>query len=506
MTNDPSKSASPRKTRRRLIIAAAVLLAIALCLVTRPGLHLMNVALRDINDLQELPTGYLDDASRMNAVRVAEVWKIPADAAAAEEQLARLLRRAAKEGLGVSIAGARHTMGGHTLSRDGVVVDTLPLNAMSLDKWTKLLHVGAGARWHEVIAYLDPRGLSVGVMQSNNSFSVGGSLSCNCHGWQNGKPPIASTVESFRIMSADGTIKRCSREENAELFSLALGGYGLFGVILDADLRVVPNERYRLEQHIVGIGEGLAAFDEHVAIREGVALAYGRLGIVPDRFLEEAIINVFTRDPDPTTPLPPLRTAESAKLRRHLFRGSVGSDYGKKLRWSAEVKLQPQLSAHHFSRNQLLNEGVETFQNRSASSTDILHEYFVPREGLTGFLGDVREIIPEHEGDLLNVTVRHVAADNDAFLRYADQEMFALVMLFNQATTAAADARMEAMTQDLIDAALAHGGRYYLPYRLHATQQQFERSYPRAKAFFAHKRQYDPEERFQNEFYRTYGR
>ena len=85
-------------------------------------------------------------------------------------------------------------------------------------------------------------------MQSNNAFSVGGSLSVNCHGWQFDRPPIASTVESFRLMQADGTIVRCSRKENQELFSLALGGYGLFGIILDAELRVVPNERYRLEQ------------------------------------------------------------------------------------------------------------------------------------------------------------------------------------------------------------------------------------------------------------------
>jgi FAD/FMN-containing dehydrogenase len=482
-----------------------VLLLGALCLVTRPGLHLLTVAFRDVDDLLPLPSGYLDDASRMNAIRVAEVWKIPEKPAEAEKQLAELLARAAQQKLNVSIAGARHTMGGHTLSREGVVIDMLPFNGMSLDEETNILHVGAGARWDEVIVYLDPHDRSVGVMQSNNSFSLGGSLSCNCHGWQFGKPPIASTVESFRIMLADGTIKRCSREENAELFSLALGGYGLFGVILDVDLRVVPNERYRLTQHIVASGEGLAAFDEHVAGREGVAMAYGRLGIVPSRFLEEAILNVFTVDADAGGPLPPLRAAESAKLRRHMFRGSVGSDYGKKLRWSAEVKLQPQLTAQHFSRNQLLNEGVETFQNRSASSTDILHEYFVPRDGLTSFLGEVRKIIPEHGGDLLNVTVRHVTEDKDSLLRYADREMFALVMLFNQATTATADARMEAMTRDLIDAALAAGGRYYLPYRLHATQEQFERAYPQSKRFFELKREYDPGELFQNEFYRRYG-
>jgi FAD/FMN-containing dehydrogenase len=230
------------------------------------------------------------------------------------------------------------------------------------------------------------------------------------------------------------------------------------------------------------------------------------LCVAPTHFLDEAIINVLSRDPAPDGSLPPLESAKSIALRRSLFRGSAGSDYGKELRWSAEVRLQPYLTSEHFSRNQLLNEGAEVFQNRSADSTDILHEYFVPRERLAAFVGELRRIVPEHRGDLLNVTVRYVDEDQDAFLRYADGPMFALVMLFQQATSAAGDAQMEAMTRELIDAALAAGGRYYLPHRLHATQEQFEQAYPMSREFFEQKRDYDPGELFQNAFYERYGR
>src|SRR5947199_2791285 len=117
-------------------------------------------------------------------------------------------------------------------------------------------------------------------MQSNHNFSVGGSLSANCHGWQCQKPPIASTVESLRLMDADGTILRCSRTENAELFSLALGGYGLFGVILDVELRVVPNERYRIDPPVFVAAEKYA--EKYRAVVDGaddVTLAYGRLNV-----------------------------------------------------------------------------------------------------------------------------------------------------------------------------------------------------------------------------------
>ena len=96
--------------------------------------------------------------------------------------------------------------------------------------------------------------------------------------------------------------------------------------------------------------------------------------------------------------------------------------------------------------------------------------------------------------------------DRDAFLRYADREMFGLVMLFHQQRDLANDAIMQSLTQELIEAALEVGGRYYLPYRLHATPSQFNRAYPQATKFFQLKRKYDPTEIFQNHFYIKYSK
>jgi FAD/FMN-containing dehydrogenase len=367
-----------------------------------------------------------------------------------------------------------------------------------------LLHAQAGARWRDIVPYLDGFQRSVGVMQSDNDFSVGGSLSVNCHGWQFGRPPIASTVETFRLMRADGRIVRCSRTENQELFSLVLGGYGLFGIILDVDLRVVPNERYRLEQFVVPVGKALDTFEKRVRQQPDAVMAYARLEIVPKDFLQEVILNVMYRDPAADGEMPELTEPGLVALRRSLFRGSAGSDYGKELRWSAETHLQPHLSKRHYSRNQLLNGTAEHFLNHSAETTDVLHEYFVPMQNIESFVIDLRTIIPKHRCDLLNITVRGIETDDDVFLRYADQPVISFVMLFNQPRTVEADADMQALTHDLIEAALAHGGRYYLPYRLHATPAQFRRAYPQADEFFSLKLKYDPDELFQNQFYLKY--
>jgi FAD/FMN-containing dehydrogenase len=432
-TMNTDACAKRRRKLYRWVLPTLLLISVVLAFTVRPAFLWSRAWLHDQPVFEELGAGEVDDASRMNRASVVAVWPTPRDPAIAEAELRELLARARREKSHVSIAGARHSMGGHTIYPGGIVLDMLPFDAMELDEAAKIIRVGAGARWSAIVPYLDAHGLSVGVMQSNDNFTVGGSISVNCHGWQHDRPPIVSTVKGFRMMQADGTTIRCSREEHAELFSLAIGGYGLFGVILDVDLDVVPNERYAPEAQRLPAEEYPERFSQDVGDAKDIGMVYGRLCVVPgdDVFLREAVIVAFRR-------------------------------------------------------------------------VDVLLEYFVPAHGFAPFLEAAREIIPRHEADLLNVTIRTIRADPDSFLRYADQDMFSLVMLFNHERTTVADERMRGMTQELIDAAIRCDGRFYLPYRLHATAKQLRAAYPQIDAFFDRKRHYDPEQVFQNQFYTTY--
>ncbi|HTR41528.1 MAG TPA: FAD-binding oxidoreductase [Pseudomonadales bacterium] len=501
------KPGQRHKFWRKFFFCLLLVALLFVLLLAHPIFHLARTAWYDRNQIVLVPGGKANDASRLEETTIAQTWEIPNDPGAAEKQLAALIEYARTNHLKISIAGARHTMGGHTIYPGGIVIDMLPFNRMALDETHNILHVQAGARWFEIIEFLNAHGRSVYVMQSNDDFSVGGSLSVNCHGWQFGVPPIASTVESFRLMLPTGKIVKCSRSENPELFSLVLGGYGLFGIILDADLHVVPNERYQIERISVSKSDYAKVLAEKTADTNGIAMIYGRLRVTSQNFLQDGVINIFRCVLPPTNLLvSALGQPKDQELERVIFRSGVNSDYGKELRWDAEKYFSAVLAGDIFDRNNILYEPSDWFSDHSTNSTDILVECFVPPHQFAPFVKDLQKIIPDNHADLLNVTVRDVNADHDTFLKYADKDMISLVMLFSQERNAAGEARMAAVTQEMIASALKHDGRYYLPYRLHATPEQFAMAYPQAKDFFALKRKYDPDELFQNEFYLKYGK
>jgi hypothetical protein len=77
--------------------------------------------------------------------------------------------------------------------------------------------------------------------------------------------PLISNIESFTMITADGKSIRCSREENGELFRLAIGGYGLFGLIDTVTLRLVPRQKLRREVEIIPASDLPKHFESRIA-------------------------------------------------------------------------------------------------------------------------------------------------------------------------------------------------------------------------------------------------
>jgi len=456
--------------------------------------------------------GYINDASHLNKTAVYGIVRVTT-----VQDIQNALQFAREHKLKVTAAGSRHSMGGHTFVKDGLVLDMRGFNQVRLDKEHKILNVQTGATWKQLQLFLDPFGLSVKAMQSINIFTVGGTLSVNAHGIAHNPGQVAPTVRSFRILLSNGEIKNCNAAENAELFHHALGGYGLMGIILDVDLDVVENEMYVWKTHYMDYRDFSEYYKNNIDGNPSIGLAYGRLSMSPSTFLQETAMHTYEKT-HAEVPLVPLKLAGYVWLDRFIINFSKTGDFGRRVRWTMEKYGEPRLhnclsrnaamsreEGCFVSRNQEMYDSMDYLENR-LKDTDILQEYFIPREKMPQFVNGLREVVQGNGANLINVTIRMVHKDDITTLNYAKQDMFAYVLYFNQRFNERQGQILQKTTTDLIDLALGLDGTYYLPYQLFYSKEQLRRAYPRIDEFFAAKRTYDPEEFFVNKFYEKYGK
>lgn len=418
----------------------------------------------------------------------------------------------------VSMAGARHSMGGQAFFRNTLVLDMTKFNQMSLDEANKVLTVQSGATWHDIQKFLHPK-FAVKAMQSRDIFTLGGSISVNAHGMDHKSGSVGSTIRSMRLMLPDGTIVRVSRTENSELFDLVVGGYGLFGVILDVELEVTDNVIYESGYRYIDYTEFPEIFDNELVSDPRLGLFYGHLSTAKESLLQDMILYIYTQVNAPDAVTSPLEEDSNTRLIRFVLNFSKLGDFPMTMKWLVEKHIGPLMRACTVTRNQAMKDGEACLVSRNdlthesgmylrnnlKNDTDILHEYFIPHAQFIPFVDGLRKVVQENDVNLLNASVRVVRPEHN-FLNYAPTDMYSIVLYINQPTTAEGNEKMGVITRELIDLTISLDGRFYLPYQLHYTPEQLQRSYPEIAAFFEAKKVYDPHNLFTNTFYEKYSK
>jgi FAD/FMN-containing dehydrogenase len=179
------------------------------------------------------------------------------------EGLARAITGARDAGRAVSVAGGRHAMGGQQFGAGTVLLDMRRMNrVIGFDADAGVLEVEAGIQWPELIDHLirvqRGRSRQWGIVQKQTGadrLSIGGALAANAHGRGLRLKPFVGDVESFVLVGADGTPRTWSRAQNAELFRLAIGGYGLFGAVASVRLRLAPRRALERVVQVIEIDD-----------------------------------------------------------------------------------------------------------------------------------------------------------------------------------------------------------------------------------------------------------
>lgn len=467
-------------TRRDLAVGSLAFGALAGCDST-PGPAAPNT----VNDITQL--------NPINVARIVEPRSITA--------LARFV--GASRGP-VAIGGGRFSQGGQTACDGASVIDMRPFNRiLVIDAAAHTITVQAGATWRQIQEAVDPLNLSPAIMQSFSNFTVGGSLSVNCHGDYVELGPIVESVRSFRIILADGSIRTASRSENRDLFSAAIGGYGGIGIIAEATLDLADNAKLERVTHRMTVDEYPAWHRANVLGKPGVILHHAV--VYPGAYTTVAA-EVSTLTDKPLTVADRLApTGEPTAFQRSLLSLVTHAPFGEEL----HEHYDPLIGAAPAVvwRNYEAAGDVYGFEPQSrARTTYALQEYFVPVARFGAFVSRMARILRGAGANVLNVAIRHTRADSETLLAWAREEVYSFVLYYAQATDDAARQAVGAWTRDLVAAAIDEGGCHYLPYQIHATRAQFLAAYPRAEEYFAVKRRVDPDYKFRNRLWEAYYR
>jgi len=262
---------------------------------------------------------------------------------------------------------------------------------LALDTQRALLEVQGATAWSRIARELRPGDERAAAVRTSMP-SVGESLARNAAG-PDGRPAVEH-VQSLTLVTPAGELRRASRNRDAELFSLVIGGQGLFGTIYSVSLRI----------------ETLAQAVERATRPERIMLHPGR----------------------------------------------------------------------HSPR---------------------CLELLVPPEALDTFIGETDRRCTDWRIPLRSVELRRTAREEVSFLRWASRDFAQVKLNFSHCETLGAVVRSAQLRRELVDAAIAAGGRFHIASTLEATREQTEICYPQLKAFLAHKRHFDPQERLMNPWY-----
>lgn len=453
-----------------------------------------------------LPTFLNDRHAQTNPTEVMKVVT-PRD----EEAVVTVLTEARRDGHTVSVGGCRHAMGGQQFRIGSIHLDMTRCNGLrGVDGERGVATTQAGICWRELIkgiagaqSHLDLREQH-GIRQKQtgaNDLSLGGAVSANAHGRGLLMPPMIGDIESLRLVSGDGSLRVCNREENGALFRHVIGGYGLFGVVTEVTLRL---SRRRKVRRVVGETTADEIMDR---FRDRVAAGY--------------LYGDFQFDIDPGSPLflrrgvfscyEPVDDATAILRDQRYFTESVWLDLVRLARSDKARAYRTYLEQYRATHGQIYysdTHQLSTYTPDYAArindllspelrGTEMITEVYVARHRLAEFLSAVAQVFRDRATPVTYGTVRLIEPDDESALPWARRytasdgstagpACIVFNLLINPAT-------MEERQEDfrmLIDLALAHGdgrtpGGFFLTYHRYARTDQLLTAYPELPSFLA---------------------
>jgi decaprenylphospho-beta-D-ribofuranose 2-oxidase len=123
---------------------------------------------------------------------------------------------------------------------------------ISFDRLNGIIECESGVLLSEVLEISVPQGYFLYVTPGTKFISVGGAIASDVHGKNHhAEGCFSEYVTEFKLMTENGDIIICSREENSDKFWATIGGMGLTGIILSAKFKLKNIETAYIRQESI---------------------------------------------------------------------------------------------------------------------------------------------------------------------------------------------------------------------------------------------------------------
>ncbi|MFE2443421.1 D-arabinono-1,4-lactone oxidase [Stenotrophomonas sp. NPDC087984] len=184
------------------------------------------------------------------------------------QELAEVVRRAAAEGLKVKAVGSGHSFT-TTAATDGLLIRPDRMAGVrGLDREAGTVTVAAGTPLRQLNETLSAHGLSLANMGDIMEQTVAGATATGTHGTGRDSASIAAQIKGLELVTADGSVLRCSAAENPEIFAAARIGLGALGVVSAITFAVEPEFLLTAREEPMPFDRVMADFERLVAENE----------------------------------------------------------------------------------------------------------------------------------------------------------------------------------------------------------------------------------------------
>lgn len=392
------------------------------------------------------------------------------------EQLITLVKQANQAGKKIILTGSKHSMAGqvtchrekHTKQYILVSLEKMPIQSALDDQY---LSISAQATWSQLISILkqDDFGeeLAPSIMQDFSVFTIGGSMSANAMGRNPRFAGIIDSIKSFTLLKADGEVIECSREQNSTCFEAVIGGYGAFGVILEASILLVPDVVIQQKKYTLNNNEYAEHLRTTVRHSKDLDKHYGLLEIDEG----QVFVNIYEYYE--------LSDKNLDKINKNSSR--------------VETTRREYLHNHRFS-----------FKWGDLNQSSQLLSVAVPLDQYENFSSRIPELVANSsELKFHEITTKYLPnqqSKNMLQLLTEDSVVFVFMIENQQAIQDSLDMfkkRLYQLTQSA-------GGKPYLAFDLPKNTSWLMEAYPRAGEWLAMKRKFDPNMTFYNQFFHNF--